>query len=52
MLVEVDGERVLIGIAGGRLERLHALAKHGTGNEFSTLLRAAEAVPAASGESN
>ena len=29
VLVEVDGERVLIGIAGGRIERLHALAPRG-----------------------
>ena len=39
VLVEVDGERVLIGIAGGRIERLHALAAKPEG--FSQALAAA-----------
>lgn len=51
MLVEVDGERVLIGIAGGRLERLHAIAGPRPAGEFATLLRASEAAPPAAGES-
>lgn len=39
VLVEVDGERVLIGIAGGRIERLHALSPKPEG--FSEALAAA-----------
>ena len=42
MLVDVDGERVLIGIASGRLERLHAMgAREPAG--FAEALRVADA---------
>jgi len=44
LLVDVAGERVLLGVAGGRIERLHVLATPG-GGEFSTLLDAAQATP-------
>jgi len=45
MLVEVDGERVLIGIAGGRIERLHALAPKAA--DFNEALAAASGAHAA-----
>jgi flagellar protein FliO/FliZ len=42
LLVDVAGERVLLGVAGGRIERLHVLATPATG-DFSTVLDAAHA---------
>jgi flagellar protein FliO/FliZ len=42
MLVEVDGERVLIGIASGRLERLHAMSAREPAG-FAEALRVADA---------
>lgn len=42
LLVDVAGERVLLGVAGGRIERLHVLASSAAG-EFSSALAAAQA---------
>jgi len=42
MLVDVDGERVLIGIASGRLERLHAMSAREPAG-FAEALRVADA---------
>jgi len=42
LLVDVAGERVLLGVAGGRIERLHVLAAPAAG-DFSSALAAAQA---------
>ena len=42
LLVDVAGERVLLGVAGGRIERLHVLAASAA-VEFSSALAAAQA---------
>jgi len=44
LLVDVAGERVLLGVAGGRIERLHVLATPAAG-DFTTVLDAARATP-------
>ena len=44
LLVEVGGERLVLGLAGGRLERLHVQAEPGV---FSTTLAAATPGPTA-----
>lgn len=50
VLVEVDGERVLIGIAGGRIERLHALAaRSGFSQALASATTAVEETPDSAG---